>query len=96
MSGFCFGHVFHVLVSIGIDCTDSPFVFFLMGFICLFDNKNSISQYMNTFFSHKISCRLYEVAKDGEDIMDVEHAKLSNNFPNLRFLCHILLNYITR
>lgn len=60
MSGFCFGHVFSVLVSIGIDCADSPCAWFLvvffydMLFICLFDNKNSISQYINTVFSVNI------------------------------------------
>lgn len=57
MSGFCFGHVFCVLVSTGTDCTDSLCVFFLVCFICLFDNKNSISQYVNAFFLTKYPAR---------------------------------------
>lgn len=32
MSGFCFGHIFCVLVSIGIDCADSPCACFLVWF----------------------------------------------------------------
>lgn len=32
MSGFCFGHIFCVLVSIGIDCADSPCACFLVCF----------------------------------------------------------------
>lgn len=36
MSGFCFGHIFCVLVSIGIDCADSPCACFLVfGFFYL-------------------------------------------------------------
>lgn len=35
------------------------------------------------------------MAKDGDDIVYEEHAKLSNNFLNLDILCHLLLNYIS-
>lgn len=36
MSGFCFGHIFCVLVSIGIDCADSPCACFLVFGVFLF------------------------------------------------------------
>lgn len=56
MSGFCFGHVFWVLVSAGTDCADRPCVGwgpYGMIVIFLFDNKDSVSQYINTSFLSK-------------------------------------------